>query len=53
MSKMNIVISNKTEKRFRDEVARCKGYKKGNISKAMEEAMELWIERHESAISPK
>jgi hypothetical protein len=53
MGKMNIVISDKTEKRFRDAVARYKGMRKGNISKALEEAIELWIRNYDTAIFPK
>lgn len=53
MGKMNIVITNKTEKQFRDAVARFKGKKKGNISEALEEAIELWIESYNAAIFPK
>ena len=45
MGKMNIIISEQTEKRFRDAVARYKGMRKGNISEALEEAIELWIRR--------
>jgi hypothetical protein len=53
MGKMNIVVSDKLETRFREEVAYWMGMKKGNISKAMEEAMNLWIERHDSALKPR
>ena len=50
---MNIIISDETEKRFRDAVARYMGMRKGNISKALEEAIELWIGRFDNAIFPK
>jgi len=43
MGKMNVVIGDKTEMRFRDAVARHVGVKKGNISRALEEAIDLWI----------
>lgn len=40
---MNIVVSDETEQRFRQAIADIKGFKKGNISKAAEEAFDLWI----------
>jgi hypothetical protein len=43
MGKMNIVLSDELEKKFRKAVYENKGYKKGNISEAMEEAIEQWI----------
>ncbi|MGB8035408.1 MAG: hypothetical protein WCF03_16470 [Nitrososphaeraceae archaeon] len=42
---MNIVLNDNTEERFRKAVANNKGLKKGNISIALEEAIELWIEQ--------
>lgn len=45
MGKMNIVLADKTEERFRKAIADNKGLKKGNISVALEEAIELWIEQ--------
>jgi len=53
MGKMNIIITDKTERRFRDAVTRYKGTKKGSISKAVEEAFELWIESYNTAIFQK
>jgi hypothetical protein len=53
MGKLNIVITDKTEKRLRNAVARYKGIKKGNISEAVEEAFEFWFESYNSAIFPK
>ncbi len=43
MGKMNIVLKDETEERFRDAVYKAKGMKKGNISEAFEEAIEQWI----------
>jgi hypothetical protein len=43
MGKLNIVVSDETEQRFRQAIADIKGFKKGNISKAAEEAFDLWI----------
>lgn len=45
MGKMNIVLDDKTEEKFRETVFTSKGMKKGNISIALEEAIELWIEQ--------
>jgi phage gp36-like protein len=44
MGKMNIKLSDDTEERFRKAVSYSKGMKKGNISIAIEEAINLWIE---------
>jgi hypothetical protein len=44
MGKLNIVISDDIEKRFRRAVTECKGMKKGNIDKTFEEAVELWLQ---------
>ncbi len=44
MGKMNIKLSDDTEERFRKAVSNSKGMRKGNISIAIEEAIDLWIE---------
>jgi hypothetical protein len=43
MGKMNIVLNDKLEEKFRKAVFEKKGMKKGNISEALEEAIEKWI----------
>jgi len=43
MAKMNIVISDEIESRDREAIALRLGFKIGNISKALEEAIDLWI----------
>ena len=43
MGKMNIVLSDEIEERFRKAVFEAKGMKKGNISEALEEAIDQWI----------
>lgn len=53
MGKMNVVISNELETRFREAVAHYKGMKKGNISKALEEAIKMWLEFRRSSIRPR
>jgi hypothetical protein len=43
MAHINLVIDDDLDKRFRDEVNRRLGMKKGNIKIAIEEAMKAWI----------
>ena len=43
MGKMNVAIDDNLETRFRKAVFEKKGMKKGNISEALEEAIESWI----------
>jgi len=43
MGKLNIAVKKDIDDRFRTEVFRRKGLKKGNIKQAVEEAMLLWI----------
>ncbi len=45
MGKMNVVLSDELEEKFRNAVFQVKGMKKGNISEALEEALEEWISR--------
>jgi len=40
---LHVKISPDLDKRFRDKVIEKFGYKKGNITKAMNEALEMWI----------
>lgn len=44
MGKMNIVLSDDLEERFRKAVFERKGMKKGNISMALQEAIQQWID---------
>ncbi len=44
MGKMNIVLPDDLEEKFRKAVFEKKGMKKGNISEALEEAINKWIE---------
>jgi len=46
MGKMNIVLDDKIEDKFRKTVFQRKGMKKGNISQALEEAIEQWIKEN-------
>lgn len=43
MGKINVVLSDDVEKRFRKAVFEKKGMKKGNIWEALEEAIESWM----------
>ena len=43
MGKMSVVIPDKLEERFRQEVGKRFGAKRGTITKAFIEAIELWI----------
>jgi len=43
MGKLNVKIKNDVDVKFREEVFRRKGMKKGNLTEALEEAMLLWI----------
>ena len=47
MGKINIVLNDEIEAKFRKAVYQRKGMKKGNISKALEEAIEHWIKTYE------
>jgi hypothetical protein len=48
MGKMNVVLNDDLEEKFRKTVFERKGMKKGNISEALEEAINCWIEHYES-----
>jgi hypothetical protein len=43
MTKMTVVIKDDLDERFREAVFKSKGLHKGNITEAIEEAIELWI----------
>jgi len=43
MGKINLSIDNDLERRFREEVFKRLGMKRGNIQQAIEEAIEVWI----------
>ncbi|MDG6995282.1 MAG: hypothetical protein JRN52_05100 [Nitrososphaerota archaeon] len=44
MARLQIVLKDDTEQRLRETIFKTKGMKKGNISEAIEEAIELWIQ---------
>lgn len=43
MAKINLIISDDIDKKFREEVFKRKGMKKGNLTDALEEAIMLWV----------
>lgn len=45
MGKLNVIIQDDVDQRFREEVFKRKGMKKGNLTEALEEAMTLWTTR--------
>jgi len=46
MGKINITISDKLEKEFRETISKRYGYKKGNLQLAIEEAIKDWIQKN-------
>ncbi len=44
MGAIKVILSDDLEQKFRDEVFKSKGMKKGNITIAIEEAVNMWIE---------
>lgn len=47
MGKITLVLDDEREKKFRKAIFESKGMKKGNISEAIEEAIDCWIEKQE------
>ncbi|MFC2143066.1 hypothetical protein ACFLQN_01560 [Candidatus Aenigmatarchaeota archaeon] len=45
MGRLDIVISDDIEKKFRDEIVKRLGFKKGNISIAIEDAIKDWLNK--------
>ena len=43
MGRLNVVLPDEVETRFRKAVFEKMGMKKGNLSEAMEEAVDMWI----------
>ncbi|MFB3888108.1 MAG: hypothetical protein ACE14S_01340 [Candidatus Bathyarchaeia archaeon] len=41
--KLTVLIRDELDEQFRNAVFKCKGMRKGNITEAIEEAIELWI----------
>jgi len=49
LGKMLVSINDELEEKFRKLVAKVKGKKRGALSKAVEEAIELWIKKYEGS----
>jgi len=45
MAKLTVLIDDKLDEKFREAVFKKKGMHKGNITEAIEEAIDLWIEQ--------
>lgn len=45
--KLTVLIKDDLDENFRNAVFKEKGMHKGNLSEAIEEAIELWISNHE------
>lgn len=43
MAKLNLIIDDELDKEFRLEISKSLGMKKGNLTKAIEEAIDLWL----------
>ena len=50
MGKVTLVLDDKLEERFRDAIYKSKGMRRGNIQAAIEEAVELWIEKQKTRV---
>lgn len=44
MGRIDVILPDDLEEKFRMEVAKKKGMKRGNLKKALEEAVILWME---------
>jgi len=48
LAKLNVIIKDEIDEKFRRAVFETKGMKRGNLTEAIEEALELWIEQQAS-----
>jgi len=51
MRRIDAYLPDELEQQFREAVARRLGFRKGNLSEALEQAIRLWIEKGD--VSPK
>jgi hypothetical protein len=47
MAKLTVLIKDDLDEKFREAVFKKKGMHRGNITEAIEEAIDLWIEKQE------
>jgi len=47
MARWTVTIDDKLDKRFREVVVKVKGFKRGALKEALEEAIELWLQKYE------
>jgi len=47
MVRWTVTIDDELDKRFREAVVRVKGFKRGALKEALEEAIELWLSKYE------
>ncbi|WP_456328188.1 hypothetical protein [Archaeoglobus sp.] len=47
MARWTVTIDDELDKRFREVVAKVKGFKRGALKEALEEAIELWLQKYE------
>lgn len=45
--KLTVILDDELDERFRESVFKSKGMRRGNITEAVEEAIDLWIESQE------
>ncbi|MCL4412432.1 MAG: hypothetical protein M1526_03655 [Candidatus Thermoplasmatota archaeon] len=43
MARLDVILPDELEKKFRETVFRRKGLKRGNMKEAIEEAVQLWV----------
>jgi hypothetical protein len=51
--RVNITLDEELDKRFRQAVSQTLGFKKGNLQKAIEEALDAWIKDKKERSNPK
>lgn len=49
MVKWTVNIDDELDRRFREVVFKVKGFRRGALKEALEEAIELWLEKYESS----
>jgi hypothetical protein len=52
MGRIDVNLPDHLERAFREEVFRRKGFKKGNISESIKEAITLWMKSNDKTIQP-